>query len=235
MDVKEQKEQNMQDEISIIDLLAILLRYKWIVIVITLLSIIISILFYKYKNKAIDKSNLDLVNNREYTMDILVKSSSKNFNDSSKIGNFALYLFSSNIENFVLSFENVESRDEFKNFLVNNISCKYNDKNSVFSISLVHSNEDEAYFILQTLFNYLSNTLNDFDYENCVQLINFTSEKVERDSFEKVERDSLVLKYTIFIIFIGFVFSIILVYTINGFNNLKNNKEVMNKLFPKKK
>lgn len=28
MDVKEQKEQNMQDEISIIDLLAILLRYK---------------------------------------------------------------------------------------------------------------------------------------------------------------------------------------------------------------
>lgn len=183
-------------------------------------------MFYNYKNKAIDKSNLDLVNNREYTMDILVKSSSKNFNDSSKIGNFALYLFSSNIENFVLSFENVESRDEFKNFLVNNISCKYNDKNSVFSISLVHSNEDEAYFILQTLFNYLSNTLNDFDYENCVQLINFTS--------EKVERDSLVLKYTIFIIFIGFVFSIILVYTINGFNNLKNDKEAMNKLFPKK-
>ena len=29
MDVKEQKEQNMQDEISIIDLLAILLRYNY--------------------------------------------------------------------------------------------------------------------------------------------------------------------------------------------------------------
>lgn len=230
---------NNNDEISLIDLLAVLLRYKWIVIIITLLSVLCAILFIKFEPSVKLLKKNQVPDNKEFIYEsnanIFIKETGVYYSKSSKIGNFAMWLVNSDlmidsfVEKFILK-EELDYVDEisFKEELKNVISCTFNDDNNVLTITIKGKNEKKSIEMLNYTLDLLESLLIEYNVLEELDVIQTKTMIISDD----IENDSNMIP--IIIVIGGFFISIFIVFFINGIKNIKDDSVAMKKLFPKK-
>lgn len=234
-----ENQNNNNDEISLIDLLAVLLRYKWIVIIITLLSVLCAILFIKFEPSVKLLKKNQVPDNKEFIYEsnanIFIKETGVYYSKSSKIGNFAMWLVNSDlmidsfVEKFILK-EELDYVDEisFKEELKNVISCTFNDDNNVLTITIKGKNEKKSIEMLNYTLDLLESLLIEYNVLEELDVIQTKTMIISDD----IENDSNMIP--IIIVIGGFFISIFIVFFINGIKNIKDDSVAMKKLFPKK-
>lgn len=235
----ENQNNNNDDEISLIDLLAVLLRYKWIVIIITLLSVLCAILFIKFEPSVKLLKKNQVPDNKEFIYEsnanIFIKETGVYYSKSSKIGNFAMWVVNSDlmidsfVEKFILK-EELDYVDEisFKEELKNVISCTFNDDNNVLTITIKGKNEKKSIEMLNYTLDLLESLLIEYNVLEELDVIQTKTMIISDD----IENDSNMIP--IIIVIGGFFISIFIVFFINGIKNIKDDSVAMKKLFPKK-
>lgn len=234
-----ENQNNNNDEISLIDLLAVLLRYKWIVIIITLLSVLCAILFIKFEPSVKLLKKNQVPDNKEFIYEsnanIFIKETGVYYSKSSKIGNFAMWVVNSDlmIDSFVEKFNLKEELDyvdeiSFKEELKNVISCTFNGNNNVLTITIKDKNEKKSIEMLNYTLDLLESLLIEYNVLEELDVIQTKTMIISDD----IENDSNMIP--IIIVIGGFFISIFIVFFINGIKNVKDDSVAMKKLFPKK-